>query len=461
MKRTGLLEKPPAKPCDVSSCDRQAKAKGLCQRHYDIARAGTRRSNSACSQAGCDKEVAARGLCRSHYSTLQRNDELSTAPLQSRNALREVTVPAERRCRGCGGDLAGLPPGRRYCTDSCKPRCSGPGCDRKVSGRGLCSTHLRQSNQGEELREISRLLTAEANGSCEWCGEPVGVGSRSRFCSWNCRSLRARHAEVGIAGSCSQCGALIDYLAPANGSSGRLTPISKKLCDECRHRSASLYLSADDLRIRDGDLCSICGLEVPENLPDRHPLVAQVDHIVPIARGGTHDPDNLALAHKTCNIAKRDKPAGWRRNPSEVEPVLAEWRAAGIVVAKPLCSAPGCDRKPEAVGMCQKHRRRFLNHGSCELPAKPTLCSAEDCDSPIRARGLCRSHYRRWQNSRTRCTESDCTSNANTRGLCKSHYRLWLRNRMDHPVCSDPSCVSRAEVLGLCQKHYDKQRRTR
>ncbi|MGW5519361.1 HNH endonuclease [Nocardia africana] len=383
--------------------------------------------------------------------------QLSAAPLSSANALRSLPVSVERRCRGCGADIAGLPRGRRYCSDSCKPRCSGPQCGRRVSGRGLCSTHLKQSNKGETLREIGPPTRGEVNGDCEWCGEPVGAGSRSRYCSWACRNFAARHAEVGVSGSCSQCGAVIDYLAPANGGS-RLTPISKKLCDECRRRSSSLYISAAELRIRDGDKCSICGLIVPDSLLDTHPLAGQTDHVIPLALGGCHDPQNLALAHRTCNIAKRDKPAGWRRDAAEVEPLLAEWRAAGSVTHKPLCSAPGCDRKPEAMGMCQKHRRRVLKHGSYELPTKPTTCSVDACIKSVRARGLCRSHYSQWQHSRAECSEPDCSKYANTRGLCKSHYRRWLENRMDQPACSDPSCVRRADVRGLCNKHYSKQR---
>lgn len=460
LKRTGSLEKRPPRPCDISSCDQNAVAKGLCQRHYDLARGSARRSAAECSEEGCGSPVKARGLCRLHYSKRQRMGQLSTAPLSTRNVPDDLPTTIERRCRGCGADLAGFPPGRRYCTDSCKPRCSGPQCNRKVSGRGLCSTHLKQLNHGEELREI-RSTRVETNSDCEWCGEPVGDGSRSRYCSWKCRNLAARHVEVDVAGTCSQCGTLIDYLAPANGGGRRLTPISKKLCDECRHRSSSLYMSADDLRIRDGGMCNICGLVVPDGVLDPHPLSGQVDHVTPIALGGSHDPENLALAHKTCNIAKRDKPAGWQRDPAEVEPLVAEWLATGSPVVKPLCSAPDCDRKPEAMGMCQKHRRRVRVHGSYDLPEKPISCSAEGCAKPIRARGLCRPHYSQWLHSRTKCSEPDCSSNANTRGLCKSHYNHWLKSRIDQPVCSKSSCIERAEVRGLCGKHYGKQLRDR
>jgi len=48
---------------------------------------------------------------------------------------------------------------------------------------------------------------------------------------------------------------------------------------------------------RDGMVCGICGGSIPEG--DLH-----IDHIFPVARGGTDDPTNLQPAHSRCNISK-------------------------------------------------------------------------------------------------------------------------------------------------------------
>jgi 5-methylcytosine-specific restriction protein A len=45
--------------------------------------------------------------------------------------------------------------------------------------------------------------------------------------------------------------------------------------------------------VRDGHRCTLCGA----------PAV-QVDHIVPVAEGGTHDLDNLAAICQSCHDAK-------------------------------------------------------------------------------------------------------------------------------------------------------------
>ncbi|MEV4151789.1 HNH endonuclease [Nocardia salmonicida] len=250
---------------------------------------------------------------------------------------------------------------------------------------------------------------------------------------------------------------MIDYLAPTNGGGTRMTPISKKLCDDCRHRSASLYLSADEIRARDGDDCSICGLPVPTDAFKPHPLAAEVDHILPISRGGSHDPNNLALAHKTCNIGKGDK-FGWRRDPAEVQVLIKKWLDDGTPMTRATCSADECDRIAGTKGMCDKHYRRVKKYGTTELSVRPSVCSEEDCKKPVRARGLCRSHYAGWLRSRSTCKEDRCDKDSHTRELCKRHYNKWLLSRSDQPTCSAEDCTRPAEVRGLCNLHYSRVR---
>jgi len=57
---------------------------------------------------------------------------------------------------------------------------------------------------------------------------------------------------------------------------------------------------------RDGPACGICGEHVDITLRrgDDPVRCASVDHIIPLARGGTDDPTNLQLAHLGCNQRK-------------------------------------------------------------------------------------------------------------------------------------------------------------
>lgn len=55
-------------------------------------------------------------------------------------------------------------------------------------------------------------------------------------------------------------------------------------------------------------ICHLCGNPIDPNLPSHHRMARTIDHITPIARGGTHDIDNLDFAHRRCNSSKKDKP---------------------------------------------------------------------------------------------------------------------------------------------------------
>ena len=63
---------------------------------------------------------------------------------------------------------------------------------------------------------------------------------------------------------------------------------------------------------RDGWQCMIPGClhpGVPASLEKAwpHPLFATIEHVVPLAKGGTHERSNVVCAHLTCNIRKGDR----------------------------------------------------------------------------------------------------------------------------------------------------------
>lgn len=61
-----------------------------------------------------------------------------------------------------------------------------------------------------------------------------------------------------------------------------------------------------EIRERDENRCHLCDEIVPGAAwPD--PLSASLDHVVPLSRGGVHDPDNVRLAHLRCNVEKGDQ----------------------------------------------------------------------------------------------------------------------------------------------------------
>ena len=60
-------------------------------------------------------------------------------------------------------------------------------------------------------------------------------------------------------------------------------------------------------------ICAYCGQPIDLTLPGTHPDGPTVDHLIPVSRGGTDTPSNLAPMHQRCNAAKRNDPLP-RRN---------------------------------------------------------------------------------------------------------------------------------------------------
>lgn len=82
--------------------------------------------------------------------------------------------------------------------------------------------------------------------------------------------------------------------------------INSKLAKH-RRRTAEGWYTADDIRrmIRQQKgKCWWCGKKYGDNY--------HLDHVIPIARGGTNDPSNLCLACAACNLSKHAKlPHEW------------------------------------------------------------------------------------------------------------------------------------------------------
>lgn len=63
------------------------------------------------------------------------------------------------------------------------------------------------------------------------------------------------------------------------------------------NNSVIANVTFDEICIRDLGVCGICGEAVMENTPE-------LDHIIPLAKGGAHEPENIQFAHRACNRGK-------------------------------------------------------------------------------------------------------------------------------------------------------------
>jgi 5-methylcytosine-specific restriction endonuclease McrA len=114
-----------------------------------------------------------------------------------------------------------------------------------------------------------------------------------------------------VQGHCARCGS--PFLTLGNGPS--LAAYCSEQCSvaDSRARYRARKRSAFVERVyrhrileRDRWTCQLCGVEVDKEATVPHPLAAVLDHVVPLARGGTHSQANVQCAHFLCNSRKSD-----------------------------------------------------------------------------------------------------------------------------------------------------------
>lgn len=137
------------------------------------------------------------------------------------------------------------------------------------------------SARDDALRSIARK-------PCATCQGPAGYRGKGRaplFCSADCR-------EGG-------------ETAQANRRAYRATR-------KARVRAATVE-RFDPIEVLDRDRwrCHLCGIATPKRLRGTYaPSAPELDHIIPLSKGGEHSRRNTACACRACNLAKGDKPLG-------------------------------------------------------------------------------------------------------------------------------------------------------
>lgn len=109
-----------------------------------------------------------------------------------------------------------------------------------------------------------------------------------------------------------QKGLVLELLALAARASGAQS-VTPELSDPDKRRRDSFRRAGLDAATwsirrasileRDGPVCAYCATE-------DGPF--EIDHVIPISRGGSHEPDNLTVACRPCNRSKKDRtPDEW------------------------------------------------------------------------------------------------------------------------------------------------------
>lgn len=301
--------------CKSRAAHQRVKADGryAAQLAASAARSAAEREANArpCPYCGAPMEHSRRVQCGAPECERRFNNERTADWLRG---YKERTgepyrykYEHEHTCEGCGKTWTSREPGTRFCSIACH-------------------------NQ-----------TRRWDRTCEVCGSSWAAGrADARFCSQGCRDMASHAARSRVelytgaarrprpspqailpplrkrwyAGFCAECGAPFVHDQPQ-------TITCTEACSRRMHRRSgkakrrAVELEAfvehvDRKKIfeRDRWICQLCRKPVARTKIVPHPKAPVLDHIIPLATGGTHEPSNTQCAHFLCNSLKGARGGG-------------------------------------------------------------------------------------------------------------------------------------------------------
>lgn len=148
---------------------------------------------------------------------------------------------------------------------------------------------------------------------CEHCGL-LSVGQPGTSRRW-CHAHRKYQPRPARSAICQQCGGEFDARQGPKRFCSRACLRRSPAYRECirrakgrrraRKRNAFVAdVSLAQIAERDGWRCQLCHKQVKREVVVPHPMSPTLDHVLPLAAGGTHEPANVHLAHFICNSLK-------------------------------------------------------------------------------------------------------------------------------------------------------------
>lgn len=198
-----------------------------------------------------------------------------------------------------------------------------PRPQRRTCGNACMIASYRSRNPDR----VARYRAAEVRPTKQrYCGCGVQVCSPKRTCE-ECKRANARRlsrlaSERKHSKQPRPCGECANLFTPQYGDKRR-TYCSSECQHKATHRAVRLKGKArkraatvepvNPTRVfdRDGWRCHLCnGMTDRTKRGTLHPNAPELDHIVPLSKGGAHSYANTACAHKKCNHAKSDRIIG-------------------------------------------------------------------------------------------------------------------------------------------------------
>lgn len=246
--------------------------------------------------------------------------------------MAEADIRPTGSCEQCGDTFVRTLAVKRFCSDRCQRRNhSGRPISRVYTCEG-CSAQFRPKRT-DRTRYCSRECSFSTNGhNAEGKAEAKAARALQRSEARRRRIEATERAREEVRRDrlesrtthCQTCGVAVPYCGngvPRSycgdtcrkaGETWRQGRRIARATRKARVRAATVErFDPVEVLARDGWRCHICRRSTPPRLRGTtDPRAPELDHVVPLAKGGEHTRQNTACACRRCNILKGDKLIG-------------------------------------------------------------------------------------------------------------------------------------------------------
>lgn len=303
--------------CPVEDCPRKIDKEGLCIPHREER---NKELGIECGFVECDRGATKAGLCNSHYSQKKNGKELT--PLRKRRPQQSGAAECgTRRAYELGCRCAECREAKRIDTAEWRAKY------KQKHGRGYYGGRERNRTTYDRVCEYCGADYQTRTYIARYCSSTCGVRDKAGWSKSREVMLWTRPYEYKTTtaplnilpktwtyttGNCSICGkAFVSKYMNVTCSDECQRKHERERKHRAGHRRRARKKEAFVENVyrkrifeRDGYKCHICGKRTNPNAAVPSPKAPTLDHIIPLASGGTHEPSNVATAHFICNSRK-------------------------------------------------------------------------------------------------------------------------------------------------------------
>lgn len=167
----------------------------------------------------------------------------------------------------------------------------------------LCRQDQIDKRQKERREQTENDARIKAEQRAKKAAELISRQTEERLAIHVCKNC-GKEYSIGVTGYNSE-----QYCSAKCAKRWAMRVKNDRRIRRLKNRPMDSDITLEKLFARDHGICYLCGkscdwADVTDgNAGDQYP---SIDHVKPVSKGGSHTWDNIKLAHRVCNLAKRD-----------------------------------------------------------------------------------------------------------------------------------------------------------